>query len=84
MRDTTAAEGLKIRLCEEADRMVCYAAGELDSTTAPTLRVVLNEQLAGALRRFEQTGHRLSLREPKASLRRVFDVTGLNDAFPIE
>ena len=40
--------------------------------------------LVGALRRFQETGHKLSLREPNPSIRRVLEMTGLSGALPIE
>lgn len=40
--------------------------------------------LVGALKRFNTAGHRLSLRAPTASLRRVLETTGLARAFVIE
>ncbi|MBO0730523.1 MAG: STAS domain-containing protein [Acidimicrobiaceae bacterium] len=111
MNDATAGEvsdTLKIDVVVEAGRVVCRLSGELDSTTGPVLRAVLNEQLdasedtvidlsavsfidssgvgvlVGALRRFQETGGKLSLRAPNASLRRVFEMTGLSEALPIE
>lgn len=111
MNDATAGEvsdALKIDVVVEGGRVVCELTGELDSTTSPLLRTVLNDQLdasqdtvidlsavsfidssgvgvlVGALRRFQETGHKLSLRGPNASLRRVLEMTGLSAAFPIE
>jgi anti-sigma B factor antagonist len=40
--------------------------------------------LVGALKRYQAAGHRLSLRAPTPSLKRVLDMTGLAGAFTIE
>jgi anti-sigma B factor antagonist len=40
--------------------------------------------LVGALRRFQASGHQLSLRGPTSSIQRVFAITGLDQAFAIE
>lgn len=40
--------------------------------------------LVGALKRYEAAGHKLTLRAPSVSLRRVLEMTGLSEAFVIE
>lgn len=111
MSDAMAGEvsdAVTMQVVVEGDRALCLLTGELDSTTSPHLRGVLNERLdagqdavidlssvsfidssglgvlVGALRRFQESGRVLSLRAPNAGLRRVFEMTGLTEAFPIE
>jgi anti-sigma B factor antagonist len=40
--------------------------------------------LVGALKRFDASGHRLRLRAPTSAIRRVFSITGLDQAFIVE
>jgi anti-anti-sigma factor len=40
--------------------------------------------LAGALKRFQATGHHLRLHAPTPPIRRVLDMTGLANAFGVE
>ena len=77
--DSINAPRLRAVLVERIESNVVVDLSELEFIDSSGLGV-----LVGALKRFDASGHRLTLRSPTSAIQRVFAITGLDQAFVIE
>jgi anti-sigma B factor antagonist len=77
--DSINTSRLRVVLGEHIDSDVVVDLSALEFIDSSGLGV-----LVGALKRFQAVGHHLTLRSPTSAIRRVFAMTGLDQAFTIE
>lgn len=77
--DAINAPRLRAVLSERIESDVVVNLAELEFIDSSGLGV-----LVGALKRFEAAGYHLTLRSPTSAIRRVFSITGLDQAFVID